>query len=273
VYDNVAFGPRIRSVGGSDLEKRVREMLDVVRLGPYADRKPSQLSGGQRQRVALARALVNRPSALLLDEPLSALDLELRRQMQLELKRIQRDVGITFVFVTHDQEEALTMSDRILVMRSGRIEQVGTPEEIYEAPASAFVARFIGSANLIPVVVESTTNGRATLRLPGGVHGEASTGGLRFEPGADALLMIRPERLEIAPTKPADGHLGLPVTCTDVVYQGAVRRCAVEDSAGGELIDYLEASREHPDVQPGASLWVSWHPDAARLLHPDDEGA
>jgi spermidine/putrescine transport system ATP-binding protein len=269
VYDNVAFGPRIRSVGGGELERRVREMLDIVRLGDFAARKPSQLSGGQRQRVALARALVNKPSALLLDEPLSALDLELRRQMQLELKRIQRDVGITFVFVTHDQEEALTMSDRILVMRSGRLEQVGTPEEIYEQPATAFVARFIGSANLIPVVVERTANGRATLRLPGGVRGEAATGGLTFAPGAAALLMIRPERLEIAPSEPPAGHLGLPVTCSDVVFQGAVRRCAVKDSAGGELIDYLEASREHPAVRPGAALWVSWEPDAARLLHPD----
>lgn len=165
------------------------------------------------------------------------------------------------------------MSDRMLVMRSGRIEQVGTPEEIYEAPASAFVARFIGSANLIPVVVESTANGRAALRLPGGVRGEAATGGLRFEPGAPALLMIRPERLEIAPAEPPTGHLGLPVVCTDVVYQGAVRRCAVEYEAGGELIDYLEASREHPAVKPGASLWVSWQPDAARLLHPDDDEA
>jgi spermidine/putrescine transport system ATP-binding protein len=273
VFDNVAFGPRIRSVGGGELERRVRQMLDVVRLGDFASRKPSQLSGGQRQRVALARALVNDPSALLLDEPLSALDLELRRQMQLELKRIQRDVGITFVFVTHDQEEALTMSDRIMVMRGGRIEQVGTPEEIYEQPASAFVARFIGSANLIPVVVEQTANGRATLRLPGGVRGEAATGGLTFAPGAQALLMIRPERLEIAPREPGAGRLGMPVTCTDVVYQGAVRRCAVRDSAGGELIDYLETSEEHPAVQPGAALWVSWAPDAARLLHPDPAAA
>lgn len=162
------------------------------------------------------------------------------------------------------------MSDRMGVLRSGRIEQVGTPEQIYEAPASAFVARFIGSANLIPVVVESTADGRAALRLPGGVRGEAATGGLRFEPGAPALLMIRPERLELAPAEPPEGRLGLPVVCTDVVYQGAMRRCAVEHAAGGELVDYLETSREHPAVRPGAALWASWRPDAARLLHPDD---
>jgi spermidine/putrescine transport system ATP-binding protein len=270
VFDNVAFGPRIRQLESGKLEQRVREMLEVVRLGDFARRMPSQLSGGQRQRVALARALVNDPSALLLDEPLSALDAELRRQMQIELKRIQRDVGITFVFVTHDQEEALTMSDRIAVMSKGRLEQVGTPEEIYDEPASAFVARFIGSANLIPVVVERTAGERAVLRLPGDVRGEAPTGGRRFEPGAEALLMIRPERLEIAPQEPPPGRLGLPVTCTDLVFQGAVRRCALRDPAGGELIDYLEASRgELPGVRPGAALWVSWEPDAARLLHPE----
>jgi spermidine/putrescine transport system ATP-binding protein len=247
----------------------VRDMLDVVRLGDFAGRKPSQLSGGQRQRVALARALVNGPSALLLDEPLSALDLELRRQMQLELKRIQRDVGITFVFVTHDQEEALTMSDRIAVMRAGRLEQVGTPEEIYDSPESAFVARFIGSANLIPVTVEGTAGGRATLRLPGGVVADVATDGRSFANGAAALLMIRPERLEIGPSEPPAGLQGLPVTCTDLVFQGAVRRCALRDQAGGELIDYLEASQLQPGVRPGAALWVRWHPDAARLLHPD----
>jgi spermidine/putrescine transport system ATP-binding protein len=269
VFDNVAFGPRIRQLERGQLERRVRHMLDVVRLADYASRMPSQLSGGQRQRVALARALVNDPSALLLDEPLSALDLELRRQMQLELKRIQRDVGITFVFVTHDQEEALTMSDRMAVMRSGRLEQVGTPEEIYDAPESAFVARFIGSANLIPVVVERTADGRATLRLPGGRVGEAPTGGRTFAAGDAALLMIRPERLELAAGEPPPGRLGLPVTCTDLVFQGPVRRCALRDPSGGELIDYLEASREAPGVRPGATLWVSWDPDAARLLRPD----
>jgi spermidine/putrescine transport system ATP-binding protein len=269
VFDNVAFGPRIRQVERGQLERRVRHMLDVVRLGDYASRMPSQLSGGQRQRVALARALVNDPSALLLDEPLSALDLELRRQMQLELKRIQRDVGITFVFVTHDQEEALTMSDRMAVMRGGRLEQVGTPEAIYDAPASAFVARFIGSANLIPVVVERAADGRAVLRLPGGLRGEAPTGGLGFAPGEAALLMIRPERLELAAAEPPPGRLGLPVTCTDLVFQGPVRRCALRDAAGGELVDYLEASREAPGVRPGAALWVSWDPDAGRLLRPD----
>jgi spermidine/putrescine transport system ATP-binding protein len=269
VFDNVAFGPRIRQQDRGQLERRVREMLEVVRLADFARRMPSQLSGGQRQRVALARALVNQPSALLLDEPLSALDAELRRQMQIELKRIQRDVGIAFVFVTHDQQEALAMSDRIAVMSRGRIEQVGTPEQIYDEPSTAFVARFIGSANLIPVVVERATDGRATLRLPGGGLGEVATGGRRFEPGSQALLMIRPERLDVAPQQPPPDRLGLPVTCTDLVFQGALLRCALRDASGGELIDYLEASRQPPGVVPGASLWASWERDAARLLHPE----
>jgi spermidine/putrescine transport system ATP-binding protein len=254
------------------LERRVREMLEVVRLADFSDRRPSQLSGGQRQRVALARALVNDPSALLLDEPLSALDLELRRQMQLELKRIQRDVGVAFVFVTHDQEEALTMSDRIAVMRGGRLEQVGTPEAIYDEPVSAFVARFIGNANLIPVTVASAQGESARIRLPGGGECRAATGGRGFGAGDAALLMIRPERLELAEDAPSAGRAGMPVTCIDVVFQGAVRRCALRDAAGGELVDYLEAGRERPGVRPGASLWVSWEQEAGRLLAADAGG-
>jgi spermidine/putrescine transport system ATP-binding protein len=273
VFDNVAFGPRIRSEDGGKVERRVRAMLDVVRLGDFASRMPSQLSGGQRQRVALARALVNDPAALLLDEPLSALDLELRRQMQLELKRIQRELGITFVFVTHDQEEALTMSDRIAVMRGGRLEQVGSPEEIYDAPTTAFVARFIGSANLISVRVERAGGGRAAVRLPGGVTTELAIDGLAFEPGSTVLLMVRPERLEVRTTAPEPGRAALRATCTDLVFQGAVLRCAMRDDEGGELVAYLEASRGIPGVYPGAIVSVSWEPDAARLLHPDGTSA
>ncbi len=150
VYDNVAFGPRSQRVEAGEVDRRVRELLEVVRLGDLAARKPAQLSGGQQQRVALARALVIYPKALLLDEPLGALDLKLRQAMQLELKRIQREVRIAFVYVTHDQEEALTMSDRIAVMNAGRVEQIGSPREIYDEPATVFVAGFIGLANLIP---------------------------------------------------------------------------------------------------------------------------
>ena len=163
VYDNVAFGPRSNKVAKREVDRRVGEMLEIVRLSDFARRMPNQLSGGQQQRVALARALVNYPSALLLDEPLAALDLKLRQAMQLELKRIQREVGITFVFVTHDQEEALTMSDRIAVMNEGRVEQIGAPREIYDEPASVFVAGFIGDANLIQVEVLERSGDEATV--------------------------------------------------------------------------------------------------------------
>jgi spermidine/putrescine transport system ATP-binding protein len=269
VFDNVAFGPRLRGLERDQLKQRVQQMLDVVRLGDFAARKPGQLSGGQRQRVALARALVNKPVALLLDEPLSALDLELRRQMQIELKRIQREVGITFVFVTHDQEEALTMSDRIAVMRGGRLEQVGTPEDIYDAPASAFVARFVGVANLIPVTIVRADGARATVTLPGAGSGEAMTTGLTFSAGESAVLMVRPERIELVAGQPSPNLVALPVTCADLVFQGAVLRFALRDVAGNELVAHVEAARRDPAMRSGASLWLAWPPAAGRLLRPD----
>jgi spermidine/putrescine transport system ATP-binding protein len=273
VFDNVAFGPRIRGADPAQLDRRVREMLEVVRLGDFAKRKPHQLSGGQRQRVALARALVNDPKALLLDEPLSALDAELRRQMQLELKRIQRDIGITFVFVTHDQEEALTMSDRIAVMRTGHLEQVGTPEQIYDEPASAFVARFIGSANLIPVTVERVNGARSTVALPGGRSAEAVTGAAALPAGSKALLMVRPERVHVGTEQPAPGRVALPMTCTDLVFQGAQLRCALRDGHSPEVVVHIEPDEPREGVVPGAQVWVSWPIDAGRVIPPEAEAA
>jgi spermidine/putrescine transport system ATP-binding protein len=269
VFDNVAFGPRIRGDDKAEVERRVQAMIEIVRLGDLAQRMPSQLSGGQRQRVALARALVNGPKALLLDEPLSALDLELRRQMQLELKRIQRDVGITFVFVTHDQEEAITMSDRIAVMRAGRLEQVGTPEGIYDQPETAFVARFIGHANLLPVTVERANGAHAVVGLPGGRRAEVATHGRSFAAGAPALLMVRPERLEVCGSEPSAGECCMPVTCTDLVFQGAVQRCAVKTAGGDELVAHIDTDRPVREARAGAALWASWDSEAARLLHPE----
>ena len=194
VLDNVAFGLRAKKVPAGEARRRATEMLDVVRLGEFARRRPSQLSGGQQQRVALARALVNLPSALLLDEPLAALDLKLREAMQLELKRIQREVGITFIFVTHDQGEALTMSDRIAVMSRGRVEQIGTPEEIYSRPASIFVAGFIGSANLLPGTLEGAGTAASTVVLDSGFRIAVPASGDAFE-GDPVTVMLRPERL------------------------------------------------------------------------------
>jgi spermidine/putrescine transport system ATP-binding protein len=267
VRDNVAFGPRSRRLAPTEVEQRVAEMLGVVRLGTFADRKPAQLSGGQQQRVALARALVNYPSALLLDEPLGALDLKLRQAMQIELKRIQREVGITFIYVTHDQEEALTMSDRIAVMNEGRVEQIGTPEEIYHSPASVFVANFIGSANLIPATVTEVRGSLATaviardyrLEVPAGTWGASAGGG--------AWVMVRPERLLLS----ADGRPGEPAlatTVTSVVFQGPVVRCALRAADGTQIVAHVGPGQALPSLRPGQTLYVGWETGAARLLPP-----
>jgi putative spermidine/putrescine transport system ATP-binding protein len=213
VLTNVEYGLRVKKVDRKDRRRRAEEALASVRLEGFAKRRPTQLSGGQRQRVALARALVNRPKVLLLDEPLGALDLKLRREMQLELKQIQRDVGITFVFVTHDQEEALSMSDRVAVFNEGRVEQVATPVELYETPASSFVAGFVGTSNRI--------GGGAAQKLLG-------------TPGEYA---VRPERLRVVPAGASveDGELTMPGRVREVVYLGPTTHAIVELDGGTTL--------------------------------------
>jgi spermidine/putrescine transport system ATP-binding protein len=273
VADNVAFGPRSLKLAPGETSRRVGQLLDVVRLTPFADRKPAQLSGGQQQRVALARALANYPSALLLDEPLGALDLKLRQAMQIELKRIQREVGITFIYVTHDQEEALTMSDRIAVMNEGRVEQIGTPQEIYHSPSSVFVANFIGVANLIPAVVQEL-NGTSALVLVAGSHRIAvPRGAAPPRPGAAATVMVRPERLRLSEGAGAPpGAAGLPVTLEHAVFQGPVVRCSLRAADGSEIVAHVGPEHPLPPLQPGLALRVEWDHDAARLL-PPTEGA
>src|SRR4051794_19390018 len=192
VFDNVAFGLRRKGVDGAQVHQRVNEMLDLVQLEGKSERRPRELSGGQQQRVALARALVNRPRALLLDEPLAALDLKLRQAMQIELKRIQREVGITFIFVTHDQNEALTMSDRLVVMSDGVVDQIGTPEEIYHHPRSVFVAGFIGHATLWPVTVDGGDGDTATVTVAA-TRLRGALDGARLDAGDRAAFMVRPE--------------------------------------------------------------------------------
>jgi putative spermidine/putrescine transport system ATP-binding protein len=214
VGDNIAYGLMIRKVLKPERMKRVEEMLELVKLPGYAGRKPSQLSGGQRQRVALARALINHPKVLLLDEPLGALDLKLRQQMQVELKSIQQRVGITFIFVTHDQEEALTMSDRIALFNHGRIEQIGTPAEIYEHPTTAFVAGFVGTSNLV--------SGEVAKRIT----------------GSDITFSIRPEKIHLGganESAPADSFV-TDGSVRDVIYLGLYTRYLVELDGGGDLV-------------------------------------
>ncbi len=262
VFDNVAFGLRSRRVGKAEVHRRVHEMLEVVRLPEFADRKPSQLSGGQQQRIALARALVNRPKALLLDEPLGALDLKLRQSMQLELKRIQRELGITFVFVTHDQEEALTMSDRIAVMTQGRADQIGTPTDIYHHPSTVFVAGFIGTANLLPVTVRSAAADVATVDSPNGSQFTVPARGVTFSPGQDVTLMVRPERLRIM----SNGAHGVSATLTGMVFQGPVLRCQARTDDGAEMVAHVGTDELPDGVRPGDHVTLSWADDAGYLV-------
>ena len=268
VSANVAFGLQSKKVPKADVARRVDEMLAVVRLADFGARKPAQLSGGQQQRVALARALVNYPSALLLDEPLGALDLKLRQTMQLELKRIQREVGITFVFVTHDQEEALTMSDRIAVMNEGHVEQIGTPEEIYHQPASEFVAGFIGMANLLPATLESVNGALATAVLPDGTSVSApAVQGLRH--GDPATFMIRPERMRLQ----VGTSEGITAEVVDLVFQGPLIRFELKTAEGSPIVAHVGPDEDLPLLRPGDRVQVTWDADGGRLLRRHEKVA
>jgi spermidine/putrescine transport system ATP-binding protein len=261
VGENVAFGLRRRKVPKEEIRQRVGEALELVSLSHRAEHKPAQLSGGQRQRVALARALVNRPSVLLLDEPLGALDLKLRKQMQVELKRIQREVGITFIYVTHDQEEALAMSDRIAVMHDGVIEQLGAPEDIYEHPAKSFVAGFIGISNLLPGVVEN-----GGVRLGGGtlVPAPVPDG---ISAGSDVQLSVRPEKLWIDELEP--GMAELTGTIAERVYLGTTTQLIVDVGPDARLVALEQntaRARADDRWQLGDTVRVGWRPEHGQVL-------
>ena len=255
VGDNVAFGLRRRNVAKDDITRRVGEALELVNLTGYERRRPNQLSGGQQQRVALARALVNRPNVLLLDEPLGALDLKLRRRLQLELKRIQTEVGITFVYVTHDQEEALTMSDRIAVMRAGKVEQLGTPEELYERPTSRFVADFIGSTNLLRGTIEA--DGR--VRLASGDVGHVAHDGLPT--GAEVEISVRPEAIALVPTS-AEG--AIKATVEQAAYLGSTISYQLRTSGGLALS--VISPKTGIRLPVGSDVAVTWSPTEALIL-------
>jgi spermidine/putrescine transport system ATP-binding protein len=259
VFENVAFGLRRRAVRGQTLTGRVREMLRIVGLEGMDKRRPRQLSGGQQQRVALARALVNRPQVLLLDEPLGALDLKLRKQMQLELKGIQHDIGITFVHVTHDQEEAMTMADRIAVMNQGRIEQLGTPTELYETPATAFVAGFLGASNLIP----GTVSGADTVRLRSGPEVRVRAEALAGRTG-EVAIGIRPEKIELG-----DGQANeLDGTIVEQAYVGVATQYIVDTPCGRLTVYRQNATSGLNGAAPGQRLTLSWSPEATFVVDP-----
>jgi spermidine/putrescine transport system ATP-binding protein len=261
VGDNIAYGLMIKGVAKAERLKRVEEMLDLVRLPRFGARKPSQLSGGQRQRVALARALINHPKVLLLDEPLGALDLKLRQQMQVELKSIQQRVGITFIFVTHDQEEALTMSDRIAVMSAGKVLQVGTPRDIYDKPADRFVADFIGDTNVLTAAVETVTAERATVKLASNAVIPATfADGL--EPKGDVTIVVRPEH---ARAVRQNGHLDGIVD--DVVYFGTDTHIHIRLDDGGVFTVRQQNSRSAScGFEKGERASVAIAEDAAQIL-------
>ncbi len=250
VAENVEFGLRMKQVPLAERRKAAADMLRLVSLNGYEDRRPGQLSGGQRQRVALARALVNRPAVLLLDEPLGALDLKLRKQMQTELTRIQRQVGITFVYVTHDQEEALAMSDRIAVMDQGRLLQVGTPAQIYSAPACREVMEFIGSVNIFNGRV-ANAQGEVDLEGLGRVHAQ---GGSAFTPGTEVSVLVRPERIRMSAVASAAPVRPLKGIVSKVAPLGFVTHCTVRLEHGGELLSYRLSGGLNGAGDAGAEL-------------------
>ncbi|MEV6790443.1 ABC transporter ATP-binding protein [Streptomyces sp. NPDC051320] len=271
VTENIAFGLRRRGI--KSVRKQVGDMLDLVQLGDFAHRKPHQLSGGQQQRVAVARALINHPQVLLLDEPLGALDLKLRRQMQLELKRIQTEVGITFVHVTHDQEEAMTMADTVAVMNGGRVEQLGAPAELYENPRTTFVANFLGTSNLIEAeVVEAASEitvlaSGAKLRLPAGRCPTATAGGGRL------LVGVRPEKISLVHTDDAaeipEGRNRITGRIADSSFIGVSTQYLIDSPVCPALEVYVQNVERDTRLVPGADVILHWNPEHSFGLDAD----
>ena len=265
VRDNVAYGLKVTGTPSAEIGPRVEEALEMVQMGPMADRKPDQLSGGQRQRVALARALVKRPKVLLLDEPLSALDAKLREHMQLELARLQQAIGITFIIVTHDQDEALSMADRIAVMEKGQVKQIAGPEELYEKPKSRFVADFIGKINLIDAEVSGAARsgltctakglGKVTIPHEGAASGKVS-------------LAVRPEKLDLLAKAPTSKtNISLKGEIRDVAYYGDVSNVFVSCPDGLELQVNVQNDRAVEGLlEKGRTVWLSWHPEDTLVL-------
>jgi spermidine/putrescine transport system ATP-binding protein len=269
VADNVAFGLKRKGVDAAEIKQRVSDELERVGLPGEGNRRPAQLSGGQQQRVALARALVNLPKVLLLDEPLGALDLKLRKGLQIELKRIQREVGITFVYVTHDQEEALTMSDRIAVMNRGKVEQISEPEDVYERPTTTFVAGFIGVSNLMPGEVETSSGSGTLVRLDAGVNVEIAQNG--FQPGERCHAVVRPEKLQIrtAEESTGDGWPSVEGTVESSVYLGTATQIVVRlpgDVPMTVLVPNADEAERGRLPGGGEGVKLTWAPEHTHLV-------
>lgn len=264
VEDNIGYGLKLKKVPKSEIRQKVSEMLELVQLSGYEKRRPSELSGGQRQRVAIARALVNNPKVLLLDEPLGALDLQLRRAMQVELKRLQKKLGITFIYITHDQEEAINMSDRIAVMNYGKFEQVGTPDEIYNHPKTSYVASFVGNANILEGTVKKTEGTKATVQLCGG-DALVETGGENLIIGEPVTIAVRSENIRLDET----GSVGLGAVVHEKSFAGGQLRVTLELSDGTEVV----ASRYGIDANVSVGQKVCWNfsaEDAVLVDRPEE---
>ena len=269
VEKNVAYGLRLRGMDKRAIDARVREMLELVQMSDHARRMPSQLSGGQRQRIAIARALALEPELLLLDEPLGALDLQLRRQMQIELKRLQKQLGITFIYITHDQEEAVNMSDRIAVMRSGRFEQIGTPEEIYDAPMTRYVAQFIGRSTILTGTVTAVNGDTAVIEDENGRY-PADASRARLTPGEACDLCVRTERMRVS-REPVPGF-SLPCTVKEARYAGGSVLTYVTMAGGAEAVATGE-ERMAEAAQPGDAVYLHWNPAQAAVIGGASHGA
>ena len=267
VGENLAFPLEVRGMGKSEREEKVKRALDMVQMGAFANRRPAQLSGGQQQRIALARALVFDPKLVLMDEPLGALDKQLREHMQFEIKHLHESLGITVVYVTHDQGEALTMSDRVAVFNDGRIQQLAPPDELYERPQNSFVAQFIGENNKLPGKVETLDGETCTVRLQTGELIDATPVNIRHV-GQETLVSIRPERVEFKPEMMPPGAHMIDAEVLEVVYMGDIFRTRMR-VAGTE--DFVMKSRNtlgQTKLHPGEKIRIGWHPQDARALDP-----
>ncbi|MGI5958058.1 MAG: ABC transporter ATP-binding protein [Massiliimalia sp.] len=265
VYQNVAYGLKIKKVPKAEIKERVSKMLELVQLTGFEKRMPSELSGGQKQRVAIARALINRPAVLLLDEPLGALDLQLRRQMQTELKRLQKKLGITFIYITHDQEEALNMSDRIVVMRDGQFEQIGTPEEVYDHPLTSFAAQFVGTSNLLHGTVERIAEKEALLSFANGQTAFIFAEDGSLSPNEPVTLSVRRENMILSKTPLENSSLSAQVT--ETTYTGGMMRIACTLSDGTEIISTRQGLSSQ--IQPGEQVFIHW--DHCQLVDRKDQ--
>ena len=267
VGENLSFPLEVRGMGKSDREAKVMRTLDMVQMGKFVNRRPAQLSGGQQQRIALARALVFDPELVLMDEPLGALDKQLREHMQFEIKHLHNRLGITVVYVTHDQGEALTMSDRVAVFNDGVIQQLDSPSELYERPKNSFVAQFIGENNKLPGTIEELTGDKALVRLANGELIDATAVNAK-EKGGKTLVSIRPERVEFKPEMmPANAHM-IAAEVIDVIYMGDILRAVLRVAGSDGFVMKMRNTLGQTKLSAGQKIKVGWHPQDARALDP-----